>query len=486
METKHILALNLLVALTSAGLIATLFWQRARDAALFLMVFGAVFVRKFMDVSFAGEYWYRGTIRGIEVTALDIAAWCVLAATLLAPRYPGKRWYWPAGVGVMTLYFLYCSWSVATSEPQLFGLWELTRIFRGLVILLVAALFIRTPRELAIVVVAMGCAVWFMGLNAIEQRVWKGVLRPPATLDHENSFSMYLCTVAPVLLAATFSNWSPWLRLFAGSSCAIAALAEVMTLSRAGIPIFAFVMAGTAICCVSWRLTWRKVQVALACLFITGAMVLAFWNQLNARYAQGMIKEEFIGEGGFETRGEYWRLASAIAEDMPYGVGLNNWSYHVSKTYAGRLGIRYNDYDDIRDDPAKAEMYEVANYSPPAHSLAVITWGELGMAGLIVFGLVWLRWFQMGASFLRGRLNPDPMHRMAIGFLFGTAGIFLQSVTEWTYRQTPILFTFHIMMGALASLYYARRQRRAAERAPVAVEEPEEVEIEAAPVQSRG
>jgi hypothetical protein len=120
-------------------------------------------------------------------------------------------------------------------------------------------------------------------------------------------------------------------------------------------------------------------------------------------------------------------------------------------------------------------------FAPPAHSLAAITWGELGLIGLVIFALVWLRWFQMGASFLRGRLNPDPMHRMAIGFLFGTAGIFLQSATEWTYRQTPIMFTFHVIVGALASLYYARH------RGPVGVEAEEEEEedlldVEASPV----
>lgn len=64
------------------------------------------------------------------------------------------------------------------------------------------------------------------------------------------------------------------------------------------------------------------------------------------------------------------------------------------------------------------------------------------------------------------RLDPDPMHRLGIGFLFGTLGLFLQSATEWTYKQTPVLFTFHVMMGALAALYYARRHGLPAERRP--------------------
>lgn len=482
METKHLFALILLVGLGSAGLLATVFSQRLRDAAFFLVLFGAVFVRKFMDVTFGGEFWYRGTIRGFEVTALDLFAWCVLAGTLLAPRYPGRRWFWPAGCGMLGLYFLYCCWNLTINQPNLFGMWEVTRIFRGLLIVLIAALFVRSPRELKVIVIGIGCAIWFMGLNAIEQRIFKGVLRPPATLDHENSFSMYLCTVAPVMLAATLSDWSMKLRIFAGATCLLAALAELMTLSRAGVPIFCFVMAGTAICCTSWRITKTKILALAACGVVMFTVLMVVGPSLYQRYAGQNIAAEFAGEEGFETRGQYWRIAFAIAEDRPFGVGLNNWSYHVSKTYAGRLGIRYNDYDEVGKEFGQPEGF-VPNYSPPAHSLVVITWGELGLAGVIIFGLVWLRWFHLGAYFLRGRLNPDPMHRMAIGFLFGTVGIFLQSQTEWTYRQTPIMFTFHVMMGALASLYFIRREALAAAKRPKPyVETPADLAVEAPPI----
>jgi hypothetical protein len=480
METKHILALILLVGLTSAGLLAALFYQRMRDAALFILVFGAVFVRKFMDVTFGGDYHYRGTIRGFEVSALDIGAWCILFATLMLPRYQGKRFYLPAGFGLLALYFLYCCFNVAISDPQLYGMWELTRIFRSVVVLLAVAIFVRTKRELGIVVVALGCAVWFLGLNAVEQRVFKGVLRPPATLDHENSLSMYLCTVAPVLLAASMSNFSTKIRYFAGASCALATLAEILTLSRAGMPTFFFVMLCTGVMCTTWKITRRKVLFALSVFILGGSVLFAVREQLLKRLAHGdsglSLKDEFLSEEGYETRGVYWRLVFEIDKDRPYGVGLNNWSYHVSKTYAARLGIKYDDYDSGRELIEDIDENPL-NHSPPAHSLVVITWGELGMTGLIIFGLIWLRWFQMGVTFLRDRLNRDPMHRIGIGCLFSVVGIFLTSVTEWTYRQTPILFTFHVIMGCLASLYYEKRLRARAkkERAQIEIEDLEAV-----------
>src|SRR5205085_12085787 len=105
--------------------------------------------------------------------------------------------------------------------------------------------------------------------------------------------------------------------------------------------------------------------------------------------------------------------------------------------------------------------------------------GELGVPGLILFTLIWFRWFQVGACFLRRRLNPDPMHRLAIGFLFSTCGIFLQSTTEWTYRQTVLMFTFHVLMGALASLHFARHRAAVEAKKREAEDDEEEIEIEA-------
>ena len=467
METKHFLALILLVGLTSAGLLAALFNQKLRDAALFILVFGAVFVRKFMDVTFGGDYMYRGTIRGYEVSALDIAAWCILFATLALPRYRGKRFYLPAGFGMLALYFMYCCFNVAISDPQKYGMWELTRILRSVIVLLAAAIFVRTKRELSIVVAALGCAVMFLSLNAIEQRVFRGVVRPPATLDHENSLSMYLCTVAPVLLAASLSNFSKGIRYLAGISCVFATLAEMLTLSRTGMPTFFLTMGLTGVMCTTWKITRRKVLFVVTVFVLGGSVLFAIREQLMNRMGgdAGMsLKDEFMSEEGYETRGMYWRIAFAIAEDRPYGVGLNNWSYHVSKTYAERIGVKYDDYDSGRDQIEDIDTNPL-NHSPPAHGMAVLTWGELGMPGLIILGLVWLRWFQMGATFLRGRLNADPMHRLGLGFFGSSIGIFLHSATEWTYRQTPIVFTFHVMMGCLAALYYERQLRLRGQKA---------------------
>jgi hypothetical protein len=124
----------------------------------------------------------------------------------------------------------------------------------------------------------------------------------------------------------------------------------------------------------------------------------------------------------------------------------------------------------MNEVPSKESLFGFA-FAAPAHSLAALTAGELGWLGLLAFGLVWLRWFLMGMKFL-WRRSPETMHRLGVGFFFAICAIFLQSVTEWVYRQTQILFTFHVLLGALASLCYFRRQARRMARVPFA--EPEE------------
>jgi hypothetical protein len=134
----------------------------------------------------------------------------------------------------------------------------------------------------------------------------------------------------------------------------------------------------------------------------------------------------------------------------------------VSKTYGERVGSPYEDYDDIPPSVLYSDLIFdwAAKYAPPAHNLGVITVGELGIPGLAIFALLWFRWFIMGARFL-WRRTIDPMYRIGTGLFFCVVGIFLQSLTEWVYRQTAILLTFHVLLGTLAALIYFRKIHRA-------------------------
>ncbi|HEX4644330.1 MAG TPA: hypothetical protein VH598_01850, partial [Verrucomicrobiae bacterium] len=140
------------------------------------------------------------------------------------------------------------------------------------------------------------------------------------------------------------------------------------------------------------------------------------------------------------------------------------------------VGTPYEDYDDLTYAPSK-EALRAFHYAAPAHCLAALTLGELGLPGLLIFfGLVWPRWFQMGASFL-WRRSPNAARRLGVGIFFCAAGVFGQSVTEWAYRQEYLYIPFHILLGALASLYWLKKReskRRKLERQQPLEEKPVE------------
>lgn len=460
MKPQHALALILIPLLSVAIAVVATWSQRVRDTCFALMVFFSVLAER-MDVNFFSEAWYRGTTRGIQVSLPEMLALGLIIGCRLGGRHEERRWFWPASLGLLLLYFFYACVSVIGADPKLFGAFELSKILGSILIFLASAWYVRSKREWTILILALACTVGFEGLWAIKQRFITHVDRVAGTLDHANSLSMYFCLATPPLVAVAYAGWSRALKWICAVSALLATLGLLLTISRAGIPIFATVVLGTILACASWRLTTSRVIVrSLFALVIAGAVV-ASWPHLMKRYAEASLQEEYF-DAHIDGRGIYLRLAKNIASDHFFGVGLNNWSYYVSQTYGPHLGFRFTDYRYLvsiygtADDEVFANSYLAA----PAHNLAALTLGELGVPGLLIFLGLWFRWFAMGARFL---LDPrdDPRRTMGVGLFFSICGIFGQSLTEWVYRQTPILFTFYILLGALAGLVASRRRERA-------------------------
>jgi hypothetical protein len=417
-----------------------------------------MFVEK-MEKNFFGNFWYRGTTRGVEISVLDVLALGLLIGSVFfPPRNQNRpRWFWPASLGLMLVYLVYAGASAMLSEPTSYGYYEWSKMVRGILYFLAAAAFIRSEREIAILVLGLACAVCWEGVLTVKERLFEGVDRVTGTLDHANSLSMYLCLVAPLFAAAFNSGLPRWLRWFCIPAICAAAVGSVLTLSRAGVPIFGLVMLGATVMCISWRITIKKVVVTLLIAAAVGGLFVKIWPSLKARYAEASLEEEYLDKT-VEGRGYYLRLAKLIVSERFFGVGLNNWSYWVSKSYGARVGRPYEDYDRHKN-PAEEERVWDFDYAAPAHNLGALTLGELGLPGLVLFTLLWIRWFQMGSVFLSKR-STGTMYRIGTGIFFCICGIFLQSLTEWVYRQTQIFLTFNLLLGTLASLYYAKRHAR--------------------------
>jgi O-antigen ligase len=473
MKPEHALAMILVPLATLAAAAAASCFRRVRDLFFLLIVGGSVLVER-LDVNFFSEAWYRGTTRGVQISIIEILAAGLLVGCWLGRREgeDRRRWFWPGSLGLILAFFAYACVAVVAADHRLYGLFELSRMFAALLVFLAAAAYVRSRREWTLFVAALAAAVAFESAWAIKQHFVTHLDRAVASLTHANSLSMYLCLTVPPLVAFACAGWSRWLRAACGFAAVLGTVGILLTLSRAGIPIFAAVVVGTILTCISWRLSFGFFAVRFVIVFGLVAVVAAFWPQLEQRYAGMSLEEEYL-DPTVDGRGIYLRLGQMIAREHFFGVGLNNWSYYVSLTYGPRLGFRFTNYPYLESvyGTADDKLFGDSYLAAPAHNLAALTLGELGIPGLILFTLLWLRWFGMSAAFLP-LPRELPMRTIGVGIFFGTLGIFGQSLTEWVYRQTPILFTFYAMLGTLASVAAARREEKAAARQQVAEAEP--------------
>jgi O-Antigen ligase len=483
MDRKDQIAMVLLLGGACGGILLTSLSQRIRDIFFFLMVTLSA-VTEMIDVNFVSKEWYRGTTCGFEVSLVDVISLSVLVSSLIRPRSGEKRWFWPASLGLMLFYFLFASFCVAVADPKIFGLFELSKMLRGLVMFLAAALYLRSERELRLFILALGTIVCYEALDAIAQRYAYGIHRVYGTIDDSNSLSMYLCTTAPVFVAVITSKFPKHLKLLGAAAIGLSFIGVILTISRAGLIAMMVMLFSAALATASYRITLRKVLLTLLVMLgMAGALAKA-WKTVGARFAGDSLKNEYSAKHE-QNRGYYIRIATAIAKDSWFGVGPNNWSYWVSDKYGPRLGWHFLPY--VGTDQKPKQIVPAGRdiddpQAAPAHSLAALTAGEMGIGGLALLTLLWLQWLLMGATFLWPR-SPDPMRRIGVGIFFGMCGTFFQSLTEWVFHQTPIYFTFNILLGVLASLIYVRKcERRARREAQRELEEREEAAQRPTPV----
>src|SRR5581483_4748212 len=252
---------------------------------------------------------------------------------------------------------------------------------------------------------SMAALICFEGLTALKQRYLDGVHRVPGTIDDSNSLSVFVCTTAPLCVAAITSNVPKALKLLCAAGVALACVAEILTISRAGIVIIGLVLMLTTLCTMSYKITLRK--VALTCLILVCAAGLLgkSWKTLKARFESSNLEQEYANKKTL-GRGYYIRVAEAIVSDQFFGVGFNNWSYWVSQKYGPKLGYRFVPYNGTERDPSTVippDSNVDEAQAAPAHCIEALTAGELGIPGLILFLIVWMRWFHMGVGFLRPR-----------------------------------------------------------------------------------
>ena len=456
MADKHIIFLFSAIVLVPMGILIARNNPRVLNLIFCALVFGTTQPESLFslptDINFLSREWYRGTTRGIEVSYLDLLALVLLFSSLAMRAREGIPFGRPPGYRVLKVYFIWAFLTVLiVSEPKIFGVFELTKVFRAILVFLAVWTFMRSPDQVRLFVYVLVAIVFYETTVALYDRYVLGVHRISATLPHPNALSMYCLQIFPFMISVWFArDVSLRLRYFCLFSCVLIAGLIILTVSRTGFASLAVLTFLSLLMNVRNRWTARNIGIVVVVFAIGSAMVFKSWDSLSSRFEGTSIITEYGSQEG--DRGSYFRKGWPALVDSPvFGVGLNNWSYWISNRYAGEAGYY-------------AEVYDSTEYSSPsyfheapAHNLYLITAVELGWIGFLLLIVLFGRWLHISGTGMR-KSGVGLLDRVRLGAFLSLIGVLMQSVTEWEFRVTSMYFLAHIIISIAAFIYYTQRK----------------------------
>lgn len=456
MEDKYIIFLFGTIVLVPMGILIARSNTRILNLVFFALVFGTTQPETLFglptDINFLSREWYRGTTRGIEISYLDLLALILLFSSLSVRVREGVRYGRPPSYGFLKAYFIWALLTVLiVSEPKIFGVFEVTKIFRAILIFLAVWAFMRTPEQVRLFVYSLIIVVCYVAAVALYHRYVLGVHRIRAPLPHPNSLSMYCLQIFPFMISVWFAHdISPHLRKLCLLACVLIAGVIILTISRTGFASLGVLAFLSILLNVRSRWTLRNIGITVLIVVAGTFMVIKSWDTLYSRFAGFDLQNEYLAERG--DRGNYFRQGMpALADNPVFGIGLNNWSYWISNRYGKEAGFDFEPYPSTDVAP-----YNIGQ-TQAAHNLYLITAVELGWIGLLLLVALFGRWLYISGKGFR-KSEGDFLDRVRLGAFLSLGGVLMQSVTEWEFRQTSLFFLGHITMSIAAFIYYRRKE----------------------------
>lgn len=457
MEDKYLIFFFSAAIVIPVGAIVARNSKRALNLVFILLVFGTSQTDRLFGlpvaINFLSREWYRGSTRGIEITYLDFLSVILLIASRYWRRKEGIKNLTPPSYNYLKSYFLWCLATVILfSEPQIFGVFELTKMFRAMLLFLAAYAFIRSPEQIRLFIYVVLAISFYEAAFALYQRYGLGVHRVYASQPHANSLSTYCLQLLPITLSMCFAaDLSRRLTRACQLATLLIAVTIILTISRTGFAAMVLLSFATILFNIRNRLSARNIGFLVLAILVGAAMTYRAWDSLSERFSTFNAKNEYLTQEG--DRGSYFRKGWPALKDNPIaGIGLNNWSYWISNKYAAQAGYSADTYPST-DRPPSGRRQEA-----PAHNLFLLTAVEIGIVGLILLVALFLRWLYIAGHRLRSQ-QGDYFDQLRIGLFFSLMGVLLQSVTEWQVRQTSLFFFMHIVAAFSAYLYHSRVHR---------------------------
>ena len=444
-------------ALIFAGLIIKPF----KKFLMAIMCFSLCYPEQ-LSMNLMSREGYRMATRGFELGLFDICAISLFFIMVLQPRGHRFRWFPPLTIASgIYVTFAIISWLQAPEripvpadvyaantiggykfydyfETGLYPLFEISKIIRGCFAYLVVVNFLRDEEHFRTMLSALLLVTFVITFEALVGRYVRGYHRISATLGHPNSLGTFMGMMGTLmfgvaLFRSTFMSSGTFAIATAGAMVSV-----LLTISRGALSALVLGIWLDVSSLFHRYLNFKNFVILFFGSLVALGLFFVAADTLSARF---LVQQDAVSD--IEYRGLYNEEAKLMAKDHFFGVGLGNFS-----TYSW---IKYGPAVNLNE------------YGTPAHNLLYLTYGELGLPGLLAFLFFWLRFYSIGLPFLFRRRSAL-IYAVAAAATAASMIGHIQNLLQLSYRQTSIYMFNQILIGFVVAAWYIDRDARRAER----------------------
>lgn len=404
---------------------------RLQKFALFVAVFFIPFIYS-TGINFFTVETYRGTSRGYEILASDMAIWSLGGALIL-------NWSWknfklmPTGTSMYFIYLFFAIVSLANADSLLFGGYEIWKMVLMYVYFAVVYNAIIRFQGVKIILYAFAAVLILTFFHMAIQKYLLGVYQPSGMFPHRNSTGMFANLVAPIFLSVIYNTKLPKREFYLFAfAYACSGLIVMFTLSRGAIAMFPFAsFIVVAASFIFQKPNPRKIKITAA-MFILGA--LAF-----AKGASTVI-DRFENAPKTSTEGRIYLAKTALnmANDKFFGIGVNNWGIKINYPYTYTAGTGMPEVEEDEKHGLVETIY----------LLVAAECGWIGFLALVSW-LGYYYWVNLKNVF---RYKNSAAQYIPIGILGGLSAVYGQSILEWVLKQSTNFYQLMIIFAIIAAM----------------------------------
>lgn len=366
------------------------------------------------------------------------------------------EWHWGPVETRIVIFGIMTSFSLLAAPNIAFGIYELLRLIRVLLLLACVKRFVRTESSAKLTIYLIIGTVLAQSLLGIAQlilnrplglfflgeadQVWldlsigEGATRVGGTLGHANNLAMFLELLLPLCLSLFISvSVSSTVRGLALLAFGTGTVAMIFTLSRLGWASLAVALG--LVLLIQFRSHSLWVKRRFSALLITGlvslAVILVLRDSIYLRLTDS-------SPYSFIFRRNMMLIAAKMLKAQPIiGTGLNN--FMLSKPRYTPIGI--------------------PNYKLPVHNVYLLVAAETGLLGFLAFA--WLLITTLRVTWRAVKLSHGIHAASSRGLFAGiVATLFVDSMLGWAWRFDVNYMLFWFIVGFLLSLINISRNSK--------------------------